>query len=363
MNLDDRDAFRQLDTEDMRSHLDALPDQLDAAWRHGPDMPLPASFQRIERIVVAAMGAPALAGDLLAALLADTCNVPIMVCRDYVLPAFADGQSTLVIIASHTGNTEETLSAWELANTRGTQILVLTTNQTLAQRTEERGATAWLYEYAGYSRTALSWIFGLLLVLVNRMGLVRDLSADVADAIEVLRARVPVLGVEGVVGKNPAKRLAGQMIGRIPVIYGSGILAPVARRWKMQLNENAKTWAQWEQLPEINHNSSAGITFPRPLMTKVSVVMLSSPHYDHPRVALRQTLTKDMYLQQGIAVDVIKMRGNSRLAQILSGIQYGDYVSYYVAMGYGVDPTPTPSLAELRERLLSSQDITHDSHD
>src|SRR5258706_15887997 len=107
MNLDDRDAFRQLDTEDMRSHLDALPDQLDAAWRHGQDMPLPASFQRIERIVVAAMGAPALAGDLLAALLADTCNRPNMVCRDYVLPAFADGQSTLVIIAIHNGNTEE----------------------------------------------------------------------------------------------------------------------------------------------------------------------------------------------------------------------------------------------------------------
>src|SRR5689334_15835692 len=100
MNLDDRDAFRELDSEDMRSHLDSLPDQLDSAWRHGQNLPLPASFQRVDRIVVAAMGAPALAGDLLAALFADSSNVPIIVCRDYDLPAFADGQNTLVIIAS-----------------------------------------------------------------------------------------------------------------------------------------------------------------------------------------------------------------------------------------------------------------------
>jgi glucose/mannose-6-phosphate isomerase len=363
MNLDDRNAFRTLDPQDLRAHLDNLPTQLDAAWKHGQNLPLPGSFQRVDRIVVAAMGTPAVSGDLLVALLADSCNVPIFVCRGYDLPAFADGQRTLVIIASHTGNTEETLSLWELADARGTQILALTSSAALAEQVEQRGGTVWLYEYEGYSRTALGWIFGLLLVLVNRLGLVRNLAAEVAETVEMLQARVPVLGIDGVVGKNPAKRLAGQMIGRIPVIYGSGILAPVARRWKMQLNENAKTWAQFEQLPEINHNASAGITFPRPLMTKVSVVILSSPQYDHPRVALRQTFTKEMYLQQGIAVDVIKMRGNSPLGQMLSGVQYGDYVSYYVAMGYGVDPAPTPSLAELKERLASSQEVTHDSHD
>src|SRR5689334_2719556 len=161
MNLDDSSAFRELDTKDLRSNLDNLPTQLEAAWKLGQDLPLPASFKRVDRIVVAAMGTPALSGDLLAALLADSCNVPIYVCRGYDLPAFADGQNTLVIIASHTGSTEETLSAWELADARGTQILMLTSNRTLAHDAEQRGATAWLYEYEGYSRTALGWIFGL----------------------------------------------------------------------------------------------------------------------------------------------------------------------------------------------------------
>jgi len=179
----------------------------------------------------------------------------------------------------------------------------------------------------------------------------------------MMRSRIPLLGIDGPTAKNPAKRLAGQLIGRFPVLYGSGIMAPVARRWETQLNENGKSWAEWDELPEINHNATAGIIFPRELMTKVSVVVLSSPQFDHPRVAIRQTLTKDQLLQQGIAVDVVKMRGNTKLGAMLGAIQYGDYVSYYVAMCYKTDPTPTPSIAELKERLAKSGEMRDDSHD
>jgi glucose/mannose-6-phosphate isomerase len=363
MILDDLARFHQLDTHNLRAHLDSLPDQFETAWTRAQALELPASFQRVARIVIVGMGGSALAGELLAALVADSCNVPILVHRGYDLPAYVDGQSTLVIAITYSGTTEETLSALELADARGTQILLLTANKTLAQKVEKRGAVAWMIEYEGESRVALGTIFGLLAALVNRLGLVSDLSADAAETVETLRSRIPILGTSGPTARNPAKRLAGQLIGRIPAIYGAGILSPVAHRWKMMINQNAKAWAQWDELPELNHNSSTGITFPRQLMSKLSVVILSSPQFDHPRVALRQTLTKDQYLQQGIAVDVIKIRGHSRLGQILAGIQYGDYVSYYVAMCYEVDPMPMPAITELKDRLLAEENVPHDSHD
>src|SRR5262249_54075063 len=159
--------------------------------------------------------------------------------------------------------------------------LAITTNNTLAVRAERAGATVWRFDFTGEDRAALGWSFGLLLALVTRLGLVHDFSTDLTEAIHAMRDRVPILGVEGIVAKNPAKRLAGQMIGRIPVIYGAGILAPVARRWKTQLNENGKTWAIWEELPEMNHNAVSGISFPQSI--RVAVIFLTSPHFDHPR--------------------------------------------------------------------------------
>src|SRR5207237_8090796 len=135
------------------------------SWTRAQALALPASFQRVERIVIDGMGGSALAGELLAALVADSCNVPILVYRGYDLPAYVDGQSTLVIAITYSGTTEETLSALELADARGTQILLLTANKTLAGNVEKRGAVAWLIEYEGESRVALSTIFGLLAAL------------------------------------------------------------------------------------------------------------------------------------------------------------------------------------------------------
>lgn len=358
MNLNDLARFRELDTLDMQSHIDRLPDQFEAAWAYGHTLPLPSTFSRIERIVIAGIGDEAVAGDMLAALVADSCTVPILVNRSYELPAYADGQSVLVIAISHEGNTEEVLSAVDLADARGTKLLAITTGGALAARIDKAGGTLWTYTYAGPSRTALGWSLGLLLSLVYRLGLVRDMAADVAEAVEFMRRNVQTLGVEAVVVKNPAKRLAGQMIGRTPLIYGAGLTAPVARRWKQQLNANGKTLAQWEELPELNHNSMAGMNYPAPLMTKIAIVFLVAVQSDHPRVALRWDLTRQLYLHEGLAADTVKARGHSPLAQMMSTVHYGDYMSYYVAMAYEVDPTPMPTVTDLHERLAAAASST-----
>src|SRR5262249_129783 len=129
------------------------------------------------------------------------------------------------------------------------------------------------------------------------------------------------------------------------------------RWWKIQLNENAKTVAQYEEMPETNHNTIAGIDNPPPLMTRIAVVFLVSPRsneYGAGRVSLPFDLTGKLFLEQGLAPDTIKAGGTSGLAQIMSLVQFGNYVSYYTAMAYGVDPTPTPTIDELKEGLAGS---------
>ena len=355
MNLNDLAHFHELDTQDMRSRMDRLPDQLEAAFKQGQTLPLPAAFKRADRIVIAGVGASALAGEMLAALVADTCNVPIIVNRSYDLPAYADGQRTLVVGVSHAGSDEECLSALELADNRGTQFMAITTGGALAAHMERAGAPAWTYQDDGPARAAVGWTLGLLLALVNQLGLVRDLSGDVTEAVEIMRGRIPILGIDGPVVKNPAKRLAGQLVGRVPIIHGAGIMVPVAKRWKMQLNENAKTVAQWEEMPEMDHSTVEGTEFPPPLMTKVAVIFLSAPQPEGSRMSTRLKITQTVYLQQGLAPDTIKARGSSALAQMMSNVQFGDYVSYYTAMAYGVDPTPLPCIADLKEKLAAAR--------
>jgi glucose/mannose-6-phosphate isomerase len=141
----------------------------------------------------------------------------------------------------------------------------------------------------------------------------------------------------------------------MPVIWGAGLLAPVARRWKTQINENAKSGAIFDLLPELDHNSVVGIDAPEEELRKhkFQVIQLLSK-YDHPRVALRHQITLELYREQGIITDMVKARGESRLAQQMSLVQFGDYVSYYLAMAYEVDPTPIGPIVALKEKMAQA---------
>ncbi|MBN1680816.1 MAG: hypothetical protein JW966_11030, partial [Anaerolineae bacterium] len=193
--------------------------------------------------------------------------------------------------------------------------------------------------------------FGLLVGLAHRLGLASDLKTAVSEAVDLLRRENARFGADSPVTGNPAKRGAGQLMGRIPVIYGGGIFEPVARRWKCQFNENSKVWAQFEALPEANHNAVVGWEYPDDLISHMAALFITSRQHDHPRVGLRHELTFKMCLQNAIMADIFQPEGTSKLAQMMHAIQYGDYVSYYMAIGYGVDPTAIEPLVELKHQL------------
>jgi len=349
IDLDNWTRFRETDSDDMLGRIAELPQQCHDAWRNVQGFELPHEYRQVSKIVILGLGGSAIGGDLLRALAEPECALPMVINRDYNVPAFVNAE-TLVIASSYSGNTEETLAAFEEARGKGAALLAITTDGQLAQRAREWGAPLLTFSYKSQPRAALGYSLVSLIGIVQKLGLIADKSADLAEAAVVIEAWQGEIRETVPSAQNPAKQLARRLYGHLPVVYGAGYLAEVAHRWKTQFNENAKAWSFFEQLPELNHNAVLGYQFPPDLAEKVVVVMLTSS-LDHPRNKVRFQVTQEILTRQGVACETVEARGQSSLAQILSAIHFGDYVSYYLAMLYQVDPSPVPVINYLKERL------------
>lgn len=349
MNLNDYESFAELDVQNMLGHIDALPDQLEKAWSLGQAYPLPV-MDGVRNIVIAGMGGSAIGADLLAAYVADLCAMPVYIHRDYDLPAWVHGAETLLIASSHSGNTEETLSAFTRAQELGCRLLAVSTGGRLKSLAEEIGIPWWGFEHQGQPRAAVGFSFGLLLALFSRLGLIPNQAGVLQRALDEVRALQETLQVHVHVSRNPAKRMAGQLYGRWVTVIAAGLLAPVARRWKGQINEVAKAWAQFDLLPEADHNTLAGVVHPAEQLEKMMVLFLRYPG-GHPRNQMRTNLTRQMMMIEGLNTDIIEASGSNALAHMWTALLFGDYVSYYLAMMYEVDPTPIPAIEGFKQMM------------
>jgi glucose/mannose-6-phosphate isomerase len=354
MNLDDIERFKQLDTLNMLGEIDNLPDQLGFAYRLGMKHDLP-DWKDFRQVVIAGMGGSAIGADLLATYSASLSPVPVFVHRDYGLPFYARGAETLVICSSHSGNTEETLDAFEAARKAGCRILVVCTGGELAKRAKEAGIPVWTFDHAGQPRAAVGFSFGLLLAMFQRLRFIPDQKEVVEDAIASMKKAQQHLRADVPAAKNPAKRYAGQLMGRWVTIMGSGLLAAVARRWKTQINEIAKAAANFEFLPEADHNTLAGTINPQETLNAHTMTLFLRAPSDHPRNRLRSDLTRKAFMLEGMNTDYVDARGGKPLAHIWTLILFGDYLSYYLAMGYGVDPTPIQALVDFKKAMAEAK--------
>lgn len=349
MDLNDHQDFSKFDTQDMLGEMIGLPEQLEAAWAEAEALPLD-DYNKVKQVVVAGMGGSAIGADLVKAYTAPLSSVSLEVHRDYGLPAWVSGPETLVIISSHSGNTEETLSALEVALERGCSLLAISTGGKIAERASESGIGLWTFQHKGQPRAAVGYSFALLLNIFYRLGFIPDPLTEIKEAVLAMKEQRDLLAPELPVYQNPAKRMAGQLIDRWVSVFGADLLAPVARRWKGQISEIAKAWGQYEDIPELNHNTLAGVVNPENLLLKTMSLFLESDH-NHPRNRRRIELTKKNLMLEGISTDLIQARGESRLAQMWTLIQFGDYTAFYLAMAYGVDPTPVAAIENLKREL------------
>lgn len=349
MDLNNHASFTSIDSQNYLGEIEGLPTQLESAYHQGLDTNLP-QWQGFQRVLIAGMGGSAIGADLLAAYAAPLCQVPIGVQRNYSLPAWATGPETLVVASSHSGNTEETLAAYDQAINRRCRILALCTGGKLADKARAAGVPLWTFIHHGQPRAAVGYSFGMLLALLTRLGLIPYPGKELAAAITAMRMQQDDLQARVPVVHNLAKRLAGQLVGRWVMVFGADVLEPVARRWKTQVNELAKAWAQFELLPEADHNALAGLVQPENSLSSAMALFLRGSS-NHPRNLIRVELTKQAYMLEGVNTDFVEAKGDTPLTQQWTALHLGDYVAYYLAMLYEIDPTPIPALEGFKKQL------------
>jgi glucose/mannose-6-phosphate isomerase len=348
VTLDDPAALRRIDPEDMLGKVAAMPRQLSQARRVASALELPDELRDVDAVIVLAMGGSAIGAELVAAAAGERLRVPLIVHRDYGLPAGA-GLRTLVVASSHSGETAETLSGFAAARRAGVPLAVITTGGRLAAEARDANIPLLEYRLGGQPRAAIGFGVGLVHELLASAGLIRD-ADPVGPVVRALEEMLERFAPSVETAANPAKQLAWAIFGRIPVIYGHGPMAAVAHRWKTQLNENAKAWSAWEPMPEANHNAIEGSLNPRELSDALYVVQLRDP--DEPEeLAARYRVVEELLGERATNRSEVWAEGSSRLARVLTTVAYGDLVSVYLAILYQTDPTPVTLLAMLKERL------------
>jgi glucose/mannose-6-phosphate isomerase len=346
--LDDPSAYARIDPGGTRALIRDLARQCRAAWREAQALELPPG-PRVDKVVILGMGGLVIAGDLLRSLAALESPVPTFVHRDYGLPRLVDVH-TLLIAMSYSGDTEETVSAFEEGLRTDARKVVITAGGRLLALARSNGVPAFVFDYKSTVRGALGYGLMPLLAIAGKAGVLEDEATDVEEAASVMEDVTARIGEDVPLARNPAKQLAERLEGRLPVVYGAGVMAPVAFRWKTQLNENSKVWAAWEELPEADHNAIVGYELPREIASRAFAVFLRAPAL-HPRIRLRYEFTRRLLTGAGVANDVVDGEGKSPLAQMMSAVLFGDYVSLYLAVLAGVDPSPTTVIADLKRWL------------
>ncbi|MFH2057194.1 MAG: bifunctional phosphoglucose/phosphomannose isomerase [bacterium] len=346
-----KEQFAEIDPHDMYGKIVDFPAQLQDGFK----LPVVAGKSqidtaRIKSIVIAGMGGSAIGGDMLRAYLADQLPLPIYINRNYGLPKFVD-RSTLVIGSSYSGNTEETLAAFAEAQARGCQLFVSTTGGKLGTIAEKAGIHRVTLPTGYQPRAALGYSFGPLLHFVEQIGLIPAQGKLVTSACEYLADNLRQYLVESPNAKNQAKQIAELLFDKIAVIYaGADYYDTNAIRFKGQICENAKHLAYANICPEFNHNELVGFEFPKELLSKLVVIFLTGPG-DHKRVGHRFEIVESIVKDQNIKTVWVKAGGPSRLAEIFSLVQVGDFVSFYLAMSNKVDPSPVKVIDRLKGEL------------
>jgi glucose/mannose-6-phosphate isomerase len=341
-----RTAIARIDPEDMLGDVLQQPHQLgDALWRVQA-----AALRRRDLpggLVVCGMGGSAVGGDLAKAAIGDHASRPIRTVRGYGLEPWT-GPDTLVLCASYSGDTEETLACFEAAGALGAPRVAITTGGKLAEAAREEGVAVIGVPAGMQPRAAVVYMTIGALECATLCGAAPTLHAEIDTAAALLASLAEQWGPD-TPADSEAKAIARQLGGTISVVHGAGTSAPAAGRWKTQLNENAKLAAFAAELPEADHNEICGWERGRELAPMSAVFLEDSDQ--HPRITRRVELTAAAAAAAGAPVVRVSSRGESGLERVLSLVLLGDLVSVYVAALAEVDPTPVDALVRFKEAL------------
>jgi glucose/mannose-6-phosphate isomerase len=341
----DRAAVAAVDRSDLLADILAIPDHIvDAMWRAESAFLQPSSARSL---TICGMGGSAIGADLAAAVIGTSASGPIITNRGYNLSSWV-GQDDVVVLSSYSGSTEETLSCFEQAKASGARLYVVSSGGPLSEAAHTDGIP--VIGLPGIFQPRAAVAYGIVSVaeiaIVNGFA-PSSLRADFTAAAERLRA----LGEQWPPGApaNLPEQLARAAFGRLPVVYGADLTAPIAYRWKGQINENAKYPAFSGELPEADHNEVCGWEGAAELVEPV--VWFLADADQHPRIADRIRFTAEIASEHRAQVQTIELPGGPRAERLFALVLLGDLMSLYLAALRGVDPTPVTAIEDLKARL------------
>lgn len=348
-SVDNLSEIQKLDPDNILRNTQEFPEQCEHCWDDFKKFPLPTSFIQAKSVLLCGMGGSGIGGAISASL-AKFAEIPVMTSADYDIPGFVN-KDTLVIITSYSGNTEETISSYKKAAEKTNKIIVISTGGKVASLSTNYRNPHYKINYGSEPRAALGYTLTSILAIFAKLNIIELKDDDFREAIILLKGLQKKIDVNVPLSQNNAKMLAERLTEKIPIIYGSGILSEVARRWKGEFNENAKVASYYEVIPELNHNSLVGLKFPKDLRSKIFVIILQSK-FDHQRNRLRQNITAQILQKNRIDYDYVMLEPSpTPLAEIFQTIHFGDYVSFYLAVLNNIAPSPVEIIKFLKDKL------------
>jgi len=349
--LDNLGEIKKIDKSDMLSFCLNAPQHYEKAAKLARR--LRVHYPEPETIIVAGMGGSAIGGELLKDWAREKAHVPIEICREYSLPAYADA-NTLVVVVSYSGETEEALSAFLDALKRRCMTVCVSSGGTLREFAGKMGIPHLLVPSGMAPRATLPYLFMPLVVMLEKIGLVSETAAQISEAVRILKQVSSSNSPEKALEDNFSKTLASNVCGTVPVIYGFGIYRAVALRLKTQFNENSKNPAKWEFFPELNHNEIVGWESAGEFAKCFSVIFIRDKEEPKP-IRQRIETTQEIIGKELVKTFEIFALGEGQLARMLSTIVVGDFTSVYLAVLRGIDPTPVKTIAFLKEKMRQTK--------
>lgn len=333
-----------LDPKNVLGSVEMFLDQCEQIWKEAKSLQFPDSYRQIKNIVLCGMGGSAFGGYVTSALFKDSLKIPLVSNNDYHLPGFVS-QNSLVILLSYSGTTEEVLSCWEEAKERGAQICGITIGGKLAEGLQKDNTPFLLFDPrfnpSGQPRLAPGYMVLGLNGILNKLGMISVSDQEVTQAISEVKNFQDKI-------KAQAKDLAEKIQGHIPVIFAAEFLSGNAHIIRNQANETAKSFASYSLLSELNHHLMEGLK--NPPDKKLLILFINSDLYSD-KLKKRVELTKDVVGKNNIPFDEYLPEGSSKLSQVLNVLSFGGYLTYYLAMLYGQDPSVIPWVDYFKKQL------------
>lgn len=345
--LDNLNEIRKIDKSNMLSFC------VEASKHYGNAAkiakPVNVSYPRPKTIIVSGMGGSAIGGELLKDWARKRIAIPIEVCREYSLPAYAN-KDTLVFVVSYSGETEETLSVLLDAIKKRCMIVCISSGGKLHEFAEKMSYPQLVVPSGMAPRATLPYLFVPMPTILEKLGFVSDVDTELSEAIKTLRQVSAENSPEKEASNNFSKTLALSVNGTVPAVYGFGFYRAVAQRFKTQFNENSKNPAKWEFFSELNHNEIVGWEAAKEFAECFSVIFIRDA--DEP-IEIRQRIevTKELIGREIGKLFEVWSKGKSSLAKMSSVICTGDFTSVYLAVLRGIDPTPVKTIDLLKEKL------------